>query len=120
MAVKRILILVGDYVEDYEVMVPYQMLLFPPLRALFLRLLGARIGPGVILHDLRFFNLYRRGLSGLTVARQCFIGDECLFESSWGRPYELRLLVVGLATVYPTYSANPHSDSNFMKIVDSP
>ncbi|KHK03461.1 DJ-1/PfpI family protein [Desulfovibrio sp. TomC] len=26
MAVKRILMLVGDYVEDYEVMVPYQML----------------------------------------------------------------------------------------------
>lgn len=27
MAVKRILMLVGDYVEDYEVMVPFQMLL---------------------------------------------------------------------------------------------
>ncbi len=27
MATKRILMLVGDYVEDYEVMVPYQMLL---------------------------------------------------------------------------------------------
>jgi protease I len=27
MAAKRILMLVGDYVEDYEVMVPYQMLL---------------------------------------------------------------------------------------------
>lgn len=26
MAVKRILMLVGDYVEDYEVMVPFQML----------------------------------------------------------------------------------------------
>lgn len=27
MAKKRILMLVGDYVEDYEVMVPFQMLL---------------------------------------------------------------------------------------------
>jgi protease I len=27
MASKRILMLVGDYVEDYEAMVPYQMLL---------------------------------------------------------------------------------------------
>ncbi|MGO9115770.1 MAG: DJ-1/PfpI family protein, partial [Thermoguttaceae bacterium] len=27
MAVKKILMLVGDYVEDYEVMVPFQMLL---------------------------------------------------------------------------------------------
>ncbi len=27
MAVKKILFLVGDFVEDYEVMVPFQMLL---------------------------------------------------------------------------------------------
>jgi protease I len=27
MAAKKILMLVGDYVEDYEVMVPFQMLL---------------------------------------------------------------------------------------------
>lgn len=27
MSVKKILILVGDYVEDYEVMVPFQALL---------------------------------------------------------------------------------------------
>jgi acetyltransferase-like isoleucine patch superfamily enzyme len=61
-------------------MVPYRMALFPPLRRLFLRVLGARVGARTILHDLRFFNLYRRGLGGLEIGDECFIGDECLFD----------------------------------------
>jgi acetyltransferase-like isoleucine patch superfamily enzyme len=61
-------------------MAPYRLLLFPQLRAPFLRLLGARIGSGSVLHDVRFFNLYRRGLAGLSVGAQCFIGDECLLD----------------------------------------
>jgi acetyltransferase-like isoleucine patch superfamily enzyme len=56
------------------------MALVPPLRALWLRLLGARVGAGAVLHDVRFFNLYRRGLSGLTVGTECFLGDECLID----------------------------------------
>jgi acetyltransferase-like isoleucine patch superfamily enzyme len=61
-------------------MVPYRLALVPQLRALWLRLLGAQIGPGAIFHDVRFFNLYRRGLGGLTVGRECFLGDECLID----------------------------------------
>jgi acetyltransferase-like isoleucine patch superfamily enzyme len=61
-------------------MVPYRVALFPQLRSLWLRLLGARIGAGSILHDVRFFNLYRRGLGGLSVGRDCFLGDECLID----------------------------------------
>jgi acetyltransferase-like isoleucine patch superfamily enzyme len=61
-------------------MVPYRLALLPPLRAAWLRLLGARIGRKVVLHDVRFFNLYRRGPSGLDVGDECFVGDECLFD----------------------------------------
>jgi acetyltransferase-like isoleucine patch superfamily enzyme len=61
-------------------MVPYRMALFPPLRAAWLRLLGARIGRRVVLHDVRFFNLYRRGPAGLSLGDECFIGDECLLD----------------------------------------
>ena len=61
-------------------MVPYRFALFPPLRALWLRLLGAKIGSRSILHDVRFFNLYRRGLGGLTIGDDCFVGDECLLD----------------------------------------
>jgi maltose O-acetyltransferase len=61
-------------------MVPYRCALLPPLRAAWLRLLGARIGARVVLHDVRFFNLYRRGLAGLSVGDECFLGDECLLD----------------------------------------
>jgi acetyltransferase-like isoleucine patch superfamily enzyme len=61
-------------------MAPYRLALFPPLRRFWLRGLGARVGARTILHDLRFFNLYRRGLSGLDIGEECFIGDECLFD----------------------------------------
>jgi acetyltransferase-like isoleucine patch superfamily enzyme len=61
-------------------MIPYRLALVPPLRSWWLRLLGARIGPGATLHDVRFFNLYRRGLGGLSVGRDCFLGDECLID----------------------------------------
>jgi acetyltransferase-like isoleucine patch superfamily enzyme len=39
---------------------------------------------GSILHDVRFFNLYRRGLAGLAIGEDCFIGDECLLDLAEG------------------------------------
>ncbi len=65
-------------------MVPYRALLVPQLRAPWLRLLGARIGRRSVLHDVRFFNLYRRGLSGLHIGDDCFLGDECLLDLAEG------------------------------------
>lgn len=65
-------------------MVPYRLSLVPPLRALLLRLYGARIGRRVVLHDVRFFNLYRRGLAGLRIGDDCFLGDECLLDLAEG------------------------------------
>lgn len=65
-------------------MVPYRLALFPPARAAWLRLLGARIGRRAILHDVRFFNLYRRGLPGLDIGAECFLGDECLLDLAEG------------------------------------
>jgi acetyltransferase-like isoleucine patch superfamily enzyme len=61
-------------------MVPYRLALVPQLRAPWLRLLGARVGRRTILHDVRFFNLYRRGLAGLEIGDECFLGDECLLD----------------------------------------
>ncbi|MFN7985357.1 MAG: acyltransferase [Vicinamibacterales bacterium] len=61
-------------------MVVYRGLLFPQLRTPFLRLLGATIGSQSIVHGPRFFNLYRTGISGLTIGASCFVGDECLFD----------------------------------------
>ena len=65
-------------------MVPYRLALFPQLRAPWLRLLGAKVGRRTVLHDVRFFNLYRRGLGGLEVGEECFVGDECLIDLAEG------------------------------------
>jgi acetyltransferase-like isoleucine patch superfamily enzyme len=72
-------------------MLPYRLLLVPQLRAPWLRLLGARIGRRAILHDVRFFNLYRRGLSGLEIGDECFLGDECLLDLAEGIRLEPRV-----------------------------
>jgi acetyltransferase-like isoleucine patch superfamily enzyme len=61
-------------------MIPYRMALFPPLRGALLRLFGATLGRRVVLHNARFFNLYRRGFAGLRLGDDCFIGDECLLD----------------------------------------
>jgi acetyltransferase-like isoleucine patch superfamily enzyme len=65
-------------------MVPYRLALVPPLRVAWLRLLGARVGRRTTLHDVRFFNLYRRGLPGLEIGNECFVGDECLLDLAEG------------------------------------
>jgi acetyltransferase-like isoleucine patch superfamily enzyme len=65
-------------------LLPYRLLPLPQLRAPWLRLLGARIGRGTIVHDVRFFNLYRRGMGGLEIAEECFLGDECLLDLAEG------------------------------------
>jgi len=65
-------------------MVPYRAALFPQLRAPWLRLLGAHIGRRTVVHGVRFFNLYRRGLPGLEIGDECFLGDECLFDLAEG------------------------------------
>jgi acetyltransferase-like isoleucine patch superfamily enzyme len=72
-------------------MLPYRLLLVPQLRAPFLRLLGARVGRRSILHDVRFFNLYRRGLAGLEIGDECFLGDECLLDLAEGVRLESRV-----------------------------
>jgi acetyltransferase-like isoleucine patch superfamily enzyme len=61
-------------------LLPYRLALVPQLRAPWLRLLGAQVGRGSILHDVRFFNLYRRGFPGLSIGEECFLGDECLLD----------------------------------------
>ncbi len=54
--------------------------LFPPVRRLFLILLGAKIGKNVILNRIRFFNYDRKGFKGLKIGDNVFIGDECLLD----------------------------------------
>jgi acetyltransferase-like isoleucine patch superfamily enzyme len=52
----------------------------PPIRALCLRLFGASIGPGSIVHRCSFINVDRGGFGALSIGRDCFVGDEVLFD----------------------------------------
>jgi acetyltransferase-like isoleucine patch superfamily enzyme len=55
-------------------------LLPPQLRVALLRLYGASVGSASIVHPVTFINLYRTGWRGLRAGRECFVGDECLFD----------------------------------------
>jgi acetyltransferase-like isoleucine patch superfamily enzyme len=58
----------------------YRLLLLSPLRVLWLRLAGARIGANSVVMDVRFFNLYRGGMRNLRAGWDTFIGDDCLLD----------------------------------------
>jgi len=92
-------------------MVPYRLALVPQLRTVWLRFLGARIGRRSILHDVRFFNTYRKGLAGLEIGDDCFVGDECLFDLAeaiqLGRQVTLAERVVVLTHMNVGYADHP-------------
>jgi len=105
-------------------MVPYRLALVPQLRAPWLRLLGARIGRRAILHDVRFFNLYRRGLPGLVIGDDCFLGDECLLDLAEGLTLERqvtlaeRVLVLTHTNVgYADHPLQPHFPAQAAPVV---
>lgn len=56
------------------------LLFFPPFRKLFLQVLGAKIGSGTILMEVKFFNWHHTGPSGLKIGKDCFLGDEILID----------------------------------------
>jgi acetyltransferase-like isoleucine patch superfamily enzyme len=62
------------------VLAAFRLMILPPLRTAFLRLLGVRIGKHVTIHSVKFFNVYRRGFTALRFGDNCFIGDETLID----------------------------------------
>lgn len=61
-------------------LVLFRLMIVPPLRTAFLRLMGAQIGRNAIVHAVKFFNVYRKGFAALRVGDNCFIGDEALLD----------------------------------------
>ncbi|MBL7159688.1 hypothetical protein ISS85_04380, partial [Candidatus Microgenomates bacterium] len=53
----------------------FGLMFISPLRVWFLRIFGAKIGKDTIIERVRFFNLYRKGLSGLNINDNCFLSD---------------------------------------------
>jgi acetyltransferase-like isoleucine patch superfamily enzyme len=53
---------------------------FPPLRSTFLRLCGATVGAGTILHRFTLINVDRGGFRSLRIGANCFVGHEVLID----------------------------------------
>ncbi|MFH1391981.1 MAG: acyltransferase [Candidatus Diapherotrites archaeon] len=58
----------------------FKFLFISPLRVFFLSLFGAKIGKNVVIEDIKFFNLYRTGWSGLKIGNNCYLGSESVFD----------------------------------------
>jgi acetyltransferase-like isoleucine patch superfamily enzyme len=58
----------------------FRALPLPPLRSMFLRLCGARIGADTILHRFTLINVDRGGFAALRIGGKCFVGDDVLVD----------------------------------------
>jgi len=83
----------------------------PQLRVVLLRLFGAKVGANVIIHSVRFINLYRGSFRNLRVEDDCFIGHECLIdlagEVTFGKQVTLAQRVCVMTHLNVGYSDHP-------------
>lgn len=68
------------YVASVFLLAFFRVLGFSPLRILFLRVFGAKIGKNCIIHGVKFFNWYRGSFRNFFIADNVFIGDDCMFD----------------------------------------
>jgi acetyltransferase-like isoleucine patch superfamily enzyme len=61
-------------------LVLFRLAFLPPLRSLFLRLCGARVGGDSVIHGFTMINVDRGGFRALQIGANCFIGDEVLID----------------------------------------
>ena len=58
----------------------YLFLIFPPLRTVFLTILGAKIHQSAVVMNVKFFNYHHLGFKGLQIGEDCFVGDETMID----------------------------------------
>lgn len=58
----------------------FHLMPLPPLKTLFLKLLGAKIGKNTLINQIKFINLYRTGFKGLNIGSNCFLSDDVLLD----------------------------------------
>ncbi len=68
------------YISSAFLMFVYRLLFFHPIKNILLSMMGAKLGTNVILENVKFFNLYRRGMPGLILGDNCFIGYDTLLD----------------------------------------
>ena len=58
----------------------FSLMPIPPVRKLFLQVLGAKIGQETIIMNIKFFNWHHEGPGGLSIGKESFLGDETLID----------------------------------------
>jgi acetyltransferase-like isoleucine patch superfamily enzyme len=68
------------FAADTALSVLFHLMILPPLRTVFLRLPGAKIGKNDAIHAVKFFNVYHGGFGVFQMGENCFVGDETLID----------------------------------------
>lgn len=58
----------------------FSLMFVSPLRVFLLRLSGAKIDKNTVIEKISFMNLYRTGISGLKIGKNCFLGDGAVLD----------------------------------------
>ena len=101
----------------------FSQLLFPlmfisPLRVLFLRIFGAKVGKNTVIERIRLFNLYRKGFSGLVIGDSCFLGDGVTLDLANKIKLENNV-TLSLDTLVLTHTNVGYSDHPLQKFIPS-
>lgn len=79
-AKKALSFIIYSLVQTFYHQTINHLFFIPPARKIFFQILGSKIGTGSVLMDVRFFNFHHVGPGGLTIGKDCFIGDETLID----------------------------------------
>lgn len=77
----------------------YRSIFLPPLRVIFLVMLGSNIKSNVTIMGVKFFNWHHKGFAGLKIGKECFIGDETLIDLYEGVVLEDQVTLAQRVTV---------------------
>jgi acetyltransferase-like isoleucine patch superfamily enzyme len=76
-----------------------RLMCLPPLRAVFLRMCGARVGRQTVLQRVTLINVDRGGFKALQIGAECFIGDEVLIDLAAPVVLEDQVTLAARATI---------------------
>lgn len=68
------------YLVHAPLLLHFKFLCYSPLRVLYLKIFGAKLGSGTVIGDIHLFNTYREGFKMLKMDEDGFIGDQCLLD----------------------------------------
>ena len=60
----------------------FSLMFVSPLRVFLLRITGATIGKNTVIEKISFMNLYRTGISGIKIGKNCFLGDGVVLDTA--------------------------------------